>query len=227
MNIPSRNFARQGFTRIAALALLPLSIAAHADCAGDFAKDNQVKPAAGPFRASETSEVFMKMNGDWMRARTERATTDTVPPNSMHYRTNAPMSAAELMLIEGKRGWIRESKDGPWEPMPEADRKEMASTSFNAYVIVDEMKNLNCLGQSALNGKPTRAYSYEIPINILGAGIKKVQVYFDNSTGLPVQANVEVSAPTVRIQSISLFTFDKSIRIAPPVSAKSVGIKGK
>ena len=210
-------------------ALLPSLIAsalmlaagmARADCAADFARDNQYKPAAGPYRWTSVVEVFAKKNGSLEPVRTEKSSTEFAPPLSMHGKVATATNSAEMILVEGKRAWMRQGaqgKLGEWKPMAKADFKGIVDKGFGTYLGLEDASKVRCLGEHAIDGKPFRVYVFEDTGDL---GYRKSEAYFDAQTGLLTRANIQMETKDGITRTDGTIVHDRSISITPPVVSK-------
>lgn len=212
-----------GSGRVALALSVPLllgGVPAHAtDCAAEFAKDNRVKPDAGAFRMEDSTQVYLKVDGQWKYARTDRVVTEVVPPASLHLTSTAPLNTAEMVLIDGRRGWQKQKKDSEWEPMPGAVVEALKKESFSVYFETEGMKALRCSEQQSPTGTPQRVYKYQMPA-LLGITEANNTLVFDRQKRVPVSAAVQRKGPSVDMQNTSVITFDSAIRVTAPAGAQ-------
>ena len=201
------------------LALLLAGHVQAADCAAEFAQDNRFKPEAGAYRMEDTTQVRMRMGEQWLQARTDRAVSEVVPPASLRLTNTAPMNTAEFVLLDGRKGWQKEDKDGAFEPMEAEVVKAFVKEVFSAYFNTDDMRALTCTEAQSPTGVALRVYQYQLPTTL---GIKEVLVTasFDKAKRIPVSSTVSRLGPSVEMKTTTVVTFDRAIRITAPATGK-------
>lgn len=205
----------------AALALL-LPAAALADCQADFARDNRIKPEAGPFQILETSvPMSLLSDGQWVhtlqRVR-NLSVTQVVPAQkaiSIMAEAGDPLGSS-LILIKQK-GWKRLGATGPWQPLDTEFAKELANL-FGTYLNVEGHSQLSCT-TGEQDGRSVRVYRYSLPGNGITGKTIAVTAIFDAAHGLPLTVAAEGYGPQQRFTATGSYTFGSDIRIQPPTSA--------
>ena len=179
------------------LPLLVLATAAQADCAADFARDNRLKPEAGPYRIQIDALLPM--------AHTQ--VVEVAPPNSMRQTMQAGGQTVENILV-GDKSWSKDGDQWHFAPVMKSD------TAFTTYDDVQGVREkLACVSAPKGLGKPVRSYTYQYNS---GSGPLQVALAFEVATGLP-QKMVTTDAQGRQVIKVR-YTFDRSIRIAAPQS---------
>ena len=199
---------------------------AQAECAADFARDNQVKPAAGPYRAIQAIETQTRTGAEPMQpAGTQTIVEEFVPNKALRSRSNNVLGAHETVAVQGVGGWTRAAPDAPWEAMADEEVKELARLrAFDLYEPSVQARNLRCLPlEKASNGRSLRSYQYEDQV---GEVRTQVSIRFDAKTGLPVDKRVLSQLKMGRLETRSdikvRYEFDRRIRIVAPVLTEPV-----
>lgn len=199
---------------------------AHAACEADFARDNQVKPAAGPYRAIQAIETQTRTGAEPMQpAGAQTIIEEFVPNKALRSRTNNVLGAHETVAVQGVGGWTRAAPDAPWEAMADEEVKELARLrAFALYEPSVQPRNLRCLpAEKSSSGRSLRRYQYEDQV---GEVRTEVSIRFDAKTGLPVDKRVRSQLKLGRSETRSdiqvRYEFDRRIRIAAPTAGETV-----
>ena len=177
------------------LPLLVLVTAAQADCAADFARDNRLKPEAGPFRV-ETETLFPVAYSQ---------VAEVVPPQSMR-RTVKVMGKDNVAIVVDGKAWVKQ--DERWQAM-DLDKTDTAFQTYDSLQGVRE--HIECAPDTQGQGKPVRAYTYSYPTS---GGPLAVAMAFDQQTGLPQKMTAK-NAKGRQVMEMR-FIFDRSIRVEAP-----------
>ena len=193
---------------------------AQADCVADFVRDNQVKPAAGPYRAIQAIETQTRTGAEPLQPASAKTIIEEFVPNkALRSRSNNVLGAHETVAVQGVGGWTRAAPDAPWEAMADEEVKELArQRAFDLYEPSVQARNLRCLPtEKASNGRSLRRYQYEDQV---GEVRTEVSIRFDAQSGLPVDKRVRSQLKLGRLETRSdirvRYEFDRRIRIAAP-----------
>ncbi len=186
----------QSLGKLLALGLLAaLAPTAQASCAEDFARDNRMKPEAGPYRIQMSALLPVK----------HTQVVEVVPPRSVRQTMRVAGTTTETIIV-GDQSWSKE--DGQWEPL----QLLKSASAFTTYDDVQaEREMLECATKAQGVGKPTRTYSYRYTSS---SGLMTVAMGFDAATGLPLQMST-IDAKGRKVLEMR-YTVDRSIRIDPP-----------
>ena len=204
-------------TLIAAGLLLPAGMAV-ADCQSDFARDNRVKPEAGPFKTTEERVPTSRLDdGRWVPTlRQGKVTTiSEVVPARKAFRITTDAPFGDHYVGVGDRVWTRSGTEGEWAAMGADDAKLFAGATAR-YVLADDMSDLTC-SASQHEGRAVRVYRYHVPGDGLSSTITTITAQFDPRSGLPLTVASEGSAKSNAFTSSGRFVFDRGIQIQPPV----------
>ena len=188
------------------------------DCAAEFAQDNRFKPAAGAYRSEDTTRVYTVVDGKWVFVRTDQAVTEVVPPASVRFTNNTPLNTVEMVVVDGRKGWQKEGKDGAWEPLPPPVRQALLNAALGGYFVAEGMTALTCSEQQTPDGIALRVYKYQLPADTLGINDVTVTVAYEQAKRIPHSAATQRKGARVDLQTLSILHFDRSIRIAAPVA---------
>ena len=188
------------------------AVAPHAEtdagCAASFARDNAVKPEAGPYRTQIHQRVPVGEGSD-ARELDMHMTVDVVPPDRVRMRTQVGETAGEVRQV-GRQLWVREN--GLWQAPVQAKADD--DVRLTHYTDARGLRALTCLPAETWQGQAVRSYRYEQQGR---ATVVQVLMRFDAQTGLPVA--ITTTAPTLPKlpPAQSQYQFDRSIHIEPPV----------
>ena len=203
------------------LCLLP-AVAAWADCQADFARDNRVKAAAGPFKTVEERVPMSKMDdGSWvetLRKGKTTSVTEAVPAsNAFRFISDAPLS--NNVIVIGQRGWTQDNSDNgdsEWVALDAETLKELDG-ALDDYLANDELADLSCSTQEQ-DGRALRAYRFTVAGSPF-TGRTTVSALFDAKTGLPLSATFEAAGPKNKFAGTTRFIFDRKIQVKRPAGA--------
>lgn len=205
---------------IVRLCLLPavvFSPGALADCMNDFERDNAYKPSAGAYRMHERQLPLTLLNGEWLpsfKQETINLIYEVVPPNAVRIISDAPFGKVGVIVINDK-GWVRTGKDKAWEPLDAASSKDAIDKALTSYLNSDDLRGMTC-SKEERDGRSMRVYRYNVPNPVFSILREAVTAYFDDRTGLFV--NAEIEGGTERQKTITTLgiAFDNTIKIQPP-----------
>lgn len=180
---------------------------ADANCAASFARDNAVKPEAGPYRTQIHQRVPLG-EGAGARELDMHTTVEVVPPDRMRMLIQAGETASEVRQV-GRQLWTREN--GRWRAPVQAKADD--DVRLTHYADARDLRALACLPAETWQGKAVRSYRYETPGR---ATWVQVVMRFDAQTGLPVAIATAAPALPQLPPAQSLYQFDRSLHIEPP-----------
>ena len=180
---------------------------ADANCAASFARENAVKPEAGPYRTQIHQRVPLA-EGAGARELDMHTTVEVVPPDRMRVLIQAGETASELRQV-GRQLWTREN--GRWQAPVQTKADD--DVRLTHYADARDLRALACLPAETWQGKAVRSYRYETPGR---ATWVQVLMRFDAQTGLPVAITTAAPALPQLPPAQSLYQFDRSLHIEPP-----------
>lgn len=203
---------------LCALSFLISTSVANADCETDFARDNVFKLQAGAVRLHERKQPLSLLeDGRWAPILTHETVTtvsEFVPPDAVRVTSDAVYGVVGLVVI-GDSGWIKEGRDGSWQPLDAGQSRKVLTTAFKSYLSLEGITDLTCSKQQR-DGKPARVYRLQAPGDGISSRVKTTTVYFDEKSGLLLHAKIEGGLGKSKISQTITVTFDPAIKIAPP-----------
>lgn len=206
--------------RLIAAALLLATGTAMADCQSDFARDNRVKPEAGPFKVTEARTPQSKLeDGRWVNSLRQGAVnsvTEVVPARKAFRVTSDARFGTHYVGI-GQRAWMKSLPDGAWEAL-DAETAAAFANATQTYVLAEDMSDLICSdAQDKGKGRAVRIYRYHVPGDGLTSTLTAINAQFDARSGLPLATTAEGMGKANAFKAVGHFVFDRKIDIRPPV----------
>jgi hypothetical protein len=199
---------------VSALSILLMTAAAHADCAAEFADTNKVKVAAGPYRFKFINQTVIELDGKKYPGKTTTLTYEFAPPAAIHLNEPSLLGDTESIYI-GTEGWTKE--DGAWKSIPAPDVKDLIKDGlYGSYFNANGHTDLVCHGETVLNGRKVRSYSYTLPLADVVPHPLATTVYFSAENGLPQGGTIDNAVLKSSTHTDIVVEFDPSIRIKRP-----------
>ena len=202
---------------IAVAAWLAPACAAWADCQSDFARDNRVKPEAGPFKLTEDRVPMTRMSdGSWvLTLRQGKVTTvSEVVPDKAAFRITSDAPMGDHYMGVGQKAWSKSLPYGEWTALSAEDTQLFAGATAT-YMTTEGMTSLTCELQDK-GGRAVRTYRYQVPGDGLSSKITTITAQFDAKTGLPLTTEAEGETKSNKFTAAGRFEFDRTIQIRPP-----------
>jgi hypothetical protein len=192
-----------------------------ADCPGDFARDNRVKPQAGPFRLTEERVPVSRLDDDrWVPTlRQGKITTvSEVVPAKKAFRITTDAPFGDLYVGIGPRVWTQPLQGGAWQAL-DAEQARLFAAATAIYLGADDMSELACSEQTH-EGRPMRVYRYQVPGDGLSSLGTTITARFDARSGRPLSVDSQGAGKANGFSSVGRFAFDRRIRVQPPTGAQ-------
>ncbi|HEX3816774.1 MAG TPA: hypothetical protein VHW03_00635 [Chthoniobacterales bacterium] len=164
----------------------------------------------------------------------ETVTMERVAPDQVHLITTHHGEPATEMISDGKRSLTRKSPNEPWKPLPfNFGQTFHSALNFDQEEIREQHVHLKPLGDDQVDG--TAAKIYEMTSD---DGTSKIWIAADNSRLLKLEHDYEGTAPIKtpkfdgnlkslqaqlkaataqhHLHSLTLYTYDPSIKITMP-----------
>ena len=189
----------------AALFLIAASAPSHAECADEIKAMMQATMAAGPYHA-----VIDQVAG----GKTRQMNVDVVLPSSFHVKSDE-MEA--VMLKDGT--WIKTG--GTWQALPAAVAGVMTSKLGDAIKQgmnsdLSKLKNMQCLGPQAIEGKTLPAYSFDSSAQVMGMAVSSHMMMYKDDQGRPSIMQIDGSVMGKATKTVEHITYDPSITVTAP-----------
>ncbi|TXL82365.1 hypothetical protein FHP25_01320 [Vineibacter terrae] len=194
---------------IVAGCLVMASVAgARADCLSDFSNVNKINASAGPYEIS--GRVFIAPTATATPETPQTITTVQVaPPTSFRVR----MRAVDIIVTGNTKGWIK-SAGASWVAIPPDKLPElMKDAPLQGYFAAGGLSDLQCRGIQVVDGKPRLTFTYNA---VIGGRKAMVSAYFDPDSRRPVAGESVIDTGGTKARTVTSYTFDRAIRIAPP-----------
>ena len=185
-----------------------------APCTAQFARDNAVKPEAGPYRMHLT-ETLMPNEGT---ASTREKLVEVVSPQAYRVRGVGDIDYTDI-VVHGAQGWIQLPQG--WVKLPE----DLPALGDDAqYVDVGDAA-VRCMAHATYQGQAVRAYRWQMRFREDGwDAVFRRQFQVSADSGLPVFSSVEVNMARQpgkpgsggRKLNTARYEFDRSIQIPQP-----------
>ena len=187
-----------------------------AACAAQFARDNAVKPEAGPYRMHATETLLLN---DGTASGREKL-IEVVSPQAYRMRGVGTMDYTDI-VVHGSRSWFKPSE--AWVELP-AEQNPLTDGPDTHHVDVAGAA-VRCWVPSTYQGQAVRSYVAQRTVREEGRQIgSRTRFLVSAGTGLPVLSSVELNMSRKRGDPSSgglmvvetRYEFDRSIQIPQP-----------
>ncbi len=182
--------------------------AAHADCLSDFNEVNRINAGAGPYEIG--GRIFIAPTATAFPDAPQTVTTvQVVPPKSFRIR----MRAVDIIVTDTTKGWVKNA-GASWVAVPPDKLAGLLKDApVKSYFAADGLADLQCRGVQAVEGKSYLTFTYNAVINGRKAAMT---AYFDPGSRHPAAGESIVDVGGTKARTATRYTFDRTIRIAPP-----------
>ena len=189
-----------------------------AACAAQFARDNAVKPEAGPYRMHATETLLLN---DGTASGREKL-IEVVSPQAYRMRGVGTMDYTDI-VVHGSRSWFKPSE--AWVKLPSEQNPSTDADGPETHHVDVAGAAVRCLAPSTYQGQAVRSYVAQRTVREEGRQIvSRTRFLVGADTGLPVFSSFELSMGRKRGDPSSgglmvvetRYEFDRSIQIPQP-----------